>query len=53
MFTLVLWFFLLLYFTLCHFVTKKGSNFIWTRSVLFNQSSVFIPEWSKGQFVSL
>jgi hypothetical protein len=36
-----LWFFLLLCFTLCHFVTKRGSNFlIWTGNV-FLTSQVF------------
>jgi hypothetical protein len=49
-----LWFFLLLCFTLCHFVTKSGSSFFFlTEIVFFNRSSVFVPELPKGEFVGL
>jgi hypothetical protein len=46
--------FLILCFTLCPFVTKKGEYFlIWTRILFLNWSSVFVPEWPKGEFVGL
>jgi hypothetical protein len=41
--------FSLLYFTLCPFVTKMGSNFyFWTGNVFPNQSSDFCPRMAKG-----
>jgi hypothetical protein len=40
---------LLLCFTLCPFVTKKGSNFyFWTGNVFPNRSSDFCPKMAKG-----
>jgi hypothetical protein len=39
-------------FTLCHCVTKIG-NIFWTGIVFPNRSSVFVPEWPKGEFVSI
>jgi hypothetical protein len=46
-------FFLLLYFTLCPFVTKRGSNFYLGWDCIFNRSSDFCPRMAKGEFVSL
>jgi hypothetical protein len=41
--------FLLLYFTLCPFVTKRGSNFnFWIKNVFLNRSSDFCPRMAKG-----
>jgi hypothetical protein len=41
--------FLLLYFTLCPFVTKRGSNFYFrTGNVFPNRSSDFCPKMAKG-----
>jgi hypothetical protein len=46
------WFFSLLCFTLCPFVTKKGSNFyFWTGNVFPNRSSDFF--FQNGQRGSL
>jgi hypothetical protein len=39
--------FLLLYFTLCPFVTKRGSNFYLGRDCIFNRSSDFCPRMAK------
>jgi len=37
-------------FTLCHFVTKRGSFFFfWTGNVFPNRSSVFCPRMAKGK----
>jgi uncharacterized RDD family membrane protein YckC len=45
---------LLLYFTLCPFVTKRWSNFyFWTGIVFLTGQVVFVPEWPKRDFVSL
>jgi hypothetical protein len=39
------WFFSLLCFTLCPFVTKRGSNFlIWTGIVFLTGQVIFVPE---------
>jgi hypothetical protein len=46
------WFFLLLCSTLCPFVTKKG-GVIWTGIVFLTGQVIFVPEWPKGEFVSL
>jgi len=33
---------------------KKGSNFyFWTRIVILTGQVIFVPEWPKGEFVSL
>jgi hypothetical protein len=46
---IVVWFFLLLSFTLCPFVTKKESNFyFWTGNVFPNRLSDFCPRMAKG-----
>jgi hypothetical protein len=47
--------FLILYFTLCPFETKRGSIFffIWTGIVFLTGQVIFVPEWPKGEFVSL
>jgi hypothetical protein len=35
-------------------VTKRGSNFfVWTGNVFPNRSSIFVPEWPNGEFVSI
>jgi hypothetical protein len=47
------WFFFLLCFTLCPFVTKRGSNFYLDRDYIFNRPSDFCPRMAKGEFVSL
>jgi hypothetical protein len=45
--------FLLLCFTLCPFVTKRGSNFyFWTGIVFLTGQVIFVPEWPKGELVS-
>jgi len=47
-------FFLLLCFTLCPFVTKRGSNFYFWPGMYFQTGQViFVPEWPKGEFVSI
>jgi hypothetical protein len=47
------WFFLLC-FTLCPFVTKRGSNFyFWTGIVFLTGQVIFVPKWPKWEFVSL
>jgi hypothetical protein len=44
----------LLYFTLCPFVTKMGSNFYFGSGMYFQTGQViFVPEWPKGEFVSI
>jgi hypothetical protein len=41
-------------FTLCPFVTKRRSNFyFWTGIVFLTGQVIFVPEWPKGEFVSL
>jgi len=41
-------------FTLCPFETKIGSIFCFGRECIFKTSQViFVPEWPKGEFVSL
>jgi hypothetical protein len=48
------WFFSLLCFTLCPFVTKGGSNFLFELEMYFQTGQViFVPEWPKGEFVSI
>jgi hypothetical protein len=48
------WFFSLLLFTLCPFVTKRGSNCYFGLGMYFQISQViFVPEWPKGEFVSI
>jgi hypothetical protein len=32
---------------------KGGVIFIWTEIVFFNGQVIFVPEWPKGEFVSL
>jgi hypothetical protein len=45
---------LLLCFTLCPFVTKKGSNFYFGPGMYFQTGHViFVPEWPNGEFVRL
>jgi predicted RNA-binding protein with TRAM domain len=34
-------------------VTKKRSNFIWAGIVFLTGQVIFVPEWPKGEFVSL
>jgi hypothetical protein len=49
-----MWLFLLLWFTLCPFETKRESNFyFWTGIVFLTGQVIFVPEWTKGEFVSL
>jgi hypothetical protein len=51
---IVVWFFSLLCFTLCPFVTKRGSNFWFGLRMYFQTGQViFVPEWPKGEFVSI
>jgi hypothetical protein len=51
---IVVWFFSLLCFTLCPFVTKRGSNFWFGPGMYFQTGQViFVPEWPKGVFVSI
>jgi hypothetical protein len=41
-------------FTLCPFVTKRGSNFYFGLGMYFQTGQViFVPEWPKGEFVSI
>jgi hypothetical protein len=41
-------------FTLCPFVTKTGSNFYFGPGMYFQTDQViFVPEWPKGEFVSI
>jgi hypothetical protein len=41
-------------FTLCPFETKKGSNFYFRPGMYFQTGQViFVPEWPKGEFVSI
>jgi hypothetical protein len=41
-------------FTLCPFVTKRGSNFYFGPGMYFQTGQViFVPEWPKGEFVSI
>jgi hypothetical protein len=41
-------------FYLCPFVTKRGSNFYFGPGMYFQTDKViFVPEWPKGEFVSL
>jgi hypothetical protein len=41
-------------FTLCLFVTKRGSNFYFGPGMYFQTGQViFVPEWPKGEFVSI
>jgi hypothetical protein len=48
------WFFSLLYFTLCPFETKRGSNFYFQLGMYFQTDQViFVPEWPKWEFVSI
>jgi len=48
------WLILLLCFTLCPFVTKRGSNFYFGPGMYFQTVQViFVPEWPKGEFVSI
>jgi hypothetical protein len=48
------WFFSLLWFTLCPFVTKRGSNCYFGPGLYFQTDQViFVPEWPKGEFVSI
>jgi hypothetical protein len=48
------WFFFLLCFTLCPFVTKNGEYFyIWDGIVFLTSQVIFVPEWPKGEFVCL
>jgi len=48
------YFCLLLCFTLCPFVTKRGSYFyFWIGIVFLTGQVIFVPEWPKGKFVSL
>jgi hypothetical protein len=48
------WFFSLLWFTLCPFVTKRGSNCCFGPGMYFQTGQViFVPEWPKGEFVSI
>jgi hypothetical protein len=42
------WFFSLLCFTLCPFVTKGGVIFDLDRDYIFNRSSDFCPRMAKG-----
>jgi hypothetical protein len=49
-----MWFFSLLWFTLCPFVTKRGSNCCFGPGMYFQTGQViFVPEWPKGAFVSI
>jgi hypothetical protein len=45
--------FLILCFTLCPFETKRGSSSDLDQDCIYNQSSIFVLEWPKGEFVSL
>jgi hypothetical protein len=48
------WFFSLIWFTLCPFVTKRGSNCCFGPGMYFQTGKVsFVPEWPKGEFVSI
>jgi hypothetical protein len=48
------WFFSLLCFTLCPFVTKGGSNVYFGPGMYFQTGQViFVPKWPKGEFVSI
>jgi hypothetical protein len=44
--------FLLLCFTLCPFVTKRGNNFYFGPGMYFKTGQViFVPEWPKGELL--